>query len=194
MRKTVSILLVLECASLSAFADPAVVLLIRHAEKQPNGRLLSQKGWQRARALPHYFISNKDEFGPIAAIFAMAKPDKNGSVRAEETLKPLAKDLNLPENTDYTADDANKLVKKILKDRSLDGKTVLISWNHEGIPKLAKEFGIKDPPTWPSDTYDMTWKISPSNSTLKIVPQNLLPGDSIHVPPGCPSKFAGLSH
>ena len=148
--------------STAALAAPAQVLIIRHAEKPEDGNGLSEKGFKRALALVQYFKSNPDvtQHGTPAAIFAMKPKDENGSIRAIQTVSPLAQNLGLPIFSSILRDDLNSLVSKVMTDQSYNGKMVLICWEHKVIPDMAKIFGVNPRPSdWPGDDFETVFEI-----------------------------------
>lgn len=162
-----------------AHAVPAQVLIIRHAEEPKNGDHLSKKGQLRARALVPFFLSHPsvNKFGPPVAIFAAAPRKKGKSERAYETVVPLARRLNIKVDLNYNKLQTTQLVRKILNDKSYDGKTVLISWVRETIPFTAYQFGaLNAPEEWEKDIFDQVWKLEFNNKEMirfTILPQEL---------------------
>ena len=126
---------------LPAFAAPAEIILLSHAEKPPEGPELNEAGRQRAAALAGLFQRDPRVLahGPVAAIFAMQPADRNGSVRAIQTMEPTAAALHLTLNTRYTREDIKALAKAIRKDKTLDGKTIVICWEHKVIPEIDRK-------------------------------------------------------
>ena len=61
-------------------AQPAQVILIRHAEKPPTGNMLNTKGRERAAALVPYLLETDDltKFGKPVAIYAQQPNRVNG--------------------------------------------------------------------------------------------------------------------
>ncbi len=197
MKNFLSILGLLLVFTPHVFATPAEVIIIRHGEKpvgvpdsapedpspKDNGQL-SPKGRARAEKLVNYFLTNPNvtKFGPPTFIFPMAQKKAGSSVRAIQTVTPLARKLNIPLNLDYTRDQYEKMVAQIMDDPRIDGKVVLICWEHSVIPDIVKAFGYKDAPNkWNGQVYDRTWVLDFGNKKPKRfydVPQNLLPGDS----------------
>ena len=58
----------------------------------------------------------------------------------------------------------------------------MVSWHHEGIPKIIKHLGPvrpAPPAQWPEDRYDMVWVFvrAADGWTFHQVPQLLVPGD-----------------
>ena len=177
--------LLFSTATLAAWARPAEIILIRHAEKPPEeaNLHLAQKGRERARALvplltqKAVFITN----GPPAALFAARPTPRGHGQRTSETLEPLASALGLTVQTPYSSGEYASLARQILKDPRLDGKTVVICWVHESLPELAEALGVKRPPSkWKSSAFDRAWVITfhGKKAVLTDVPQQLLAGDS----------------
>jgi len=182
--------LILICAILlpfEALATPAQVIIIRHAEKQKNGNDLSARGFQRADALVGLFERDSDvlKFGLPAAIYAM-EPRNSGtsgetSLRAIETIQPLASALNLPIHSDYVKSDYAAMVQEIMTDPAYNGRMVLICWEHKVIPPMAEAFGASQvPSSWGKGVYDRLWLLTFKNGQVAFadLPQRLLPGDS----------------
>ncbi len=170
-------------------ALPAQVILIRHAEKATkidtgNSDMLSTKGKERAVALVPYFAETK-EFttnGAIVAIYATNPSKEYPSTRCIDTVTPLADKLKLTVSRNFVIDDYKKMVDEIKSNAEYKNKVVLICWEHNFIPEIARAFGaLQSPSRWPTDTYDRSWSIifSPTGkATLQNIPQKLLFGDS----------------
>ena len=129
---------VLICAA-PLFAAPAQVIIIRHGEKPAQGSGLNARGFQRARALVKFFQSAPEvtRYGTPAAIYAMAPKDAAGSVRAIQTVTPLADSLKLTINKGYTRDQVDGLVKAVMEAPEYEGKMVLVCWEHKVIVRIA---------------------------------------------------------
>ncbi|MEI8026382.1 MAG: histidine phosphatase family protein [Pseudomonadota bacterium] len=143
-------------------SGPAEVIFIRHGEKPSVGDDLNDKGYQRAQLLVNYFKTSPDvtAFGAPVAIYAMARPHQNsGSLRAIETVTPLALSLGLTVNTSYLKDDYQAMIKDIMSHPEYSGKMVLICWEHAVIPEILDGFGYTGAPQeWPGSNYfDRTW-------------------------------------
>ena len=164
-----------------AQAMPAQVVLIRHAEKPASGDELSRLGEERAKALVHYLATNFDVnlYGPISAIFAAKPPSSHGSMRSIETVTPYARATGLQINVRFDKYDLKKMVKQIEDDSTLNGKTVLICFDHDSLWEIADDFGL-DSPLWDKKSYDRTWLITflGGRPKLRDLPQHVLPGDS----------------
>jgi hypothetical protein len=163
---------------LSLFAQPAQVILIRHAEKPKHDKddpNLSKKGRERAALLVGYFEKTPEliRFGTPFAIYAQqphkrkdGKPKPTSSLRPIQTVTPLAKALK-KDILGTTRDEFQPMVDAIMKDKRYHGKMVLVCWEHNVLPKVAKAFvkgqTVKDAPKWewPGDhVYDLTWVIT----------------------------------
>ena len=177
---SICITISLLCSSSLASATPAQILIIRHGEKPADGNQLSVKGWQRAHALVHYFETNPavTQHGTPVAIYAMKQDGLDGSVRPIQTVTPLAQDLDKDVKTPYLRDDYELLVKEILSDSSLDGKMVLICWEHKVIPDMAHAFGVHPRPNdWDGSDFDTVYEINFSGnqiSSFNTFPENVL--------------------
>jgi hypothetical protein len=182
------------------------IMIIRHAEKptttpppptygvtitgaQDPDSLIVQ-GWQRAGALVTLFAPSR---GPLQSsdlatpqfIYATSTSDTEGN-RPEETITPLAKQLNLVPNESFSKSQSGECATSAI---SCNG-VVLISWPHGQIPNLCGGIPLSPnnknpvPSTWPSDRFDMVFvfDLDPSEATFGYtfsqVPQLLLSGDS----------------
>ena len=193
-------LLVIACSALVismhtalSFAAPAQVIIIRHGEKPPQGNELSERGFQRAKALVKFFQTDSSvtRYGTPAAIYAMAPKDTGGSVRAIQTVAPLAGALELTINKDFTRDQTYELVKAIMENAEYKGRMVLICWEHKVIVDIAAALAaygnsgqaVQDslPVYWPDDVFDRAWVLDFTKNkvtSFRDIPQQLLPGDS----------------
>jgi hypothetical protein len=181
LRRLTLVAIVVLFGGAAAEAGPAQVIIIRHAEKPPVGDDLTPKGRQRAAALVPYFLETPEvlEYKLPAAIYAQKSTEDHKSLRPVNTIKPLAKALNM-QLIEYPRKDAATMAKDILANPEYEGKMVLICWSHTAIPEMAKAFGVKDPPEWGS-VYDRTWIIDFKKGTaptLRNLPQKLMYGDS----------------
>ena len=168
----------------TASAAPAQIIFLRHAEKPADGPELSERGWARAKALASLFASDSRtlEHGPAAEIFSMKPAKTGGSVRAIQTMEATAQALKIKIDRHYSRDELDELVRAILKSKASQGKTVIVCWEHEVIPKLLKAFGWKSgPKKWDDDVYDRMWVLdfeAGKPVRFRDLPQKLLPGDS----------------
>jgi hypothetical protein len=186
MRFAMLILALLAVATLSS-AQPAQVILIRHAEKpvDPEAVHLSKSGEKRAKELVPFLTSDPrlTRYGLPAALYATHTTERGRGVRTQETIAPLAKKLHLPIQTPYLSGDYDGLAKSILSNPDYRGKTVLVCWNHEQIPQLTAALGIRpEPPKWKDDVYDRVFLIAydGAEATLADLPQTLASDGPAH--------------
>ena len=166
-----------------ARATPAQIIFLRHAEKPDDGPELDARGRTRAAALVQLFTHDPRalEHGPAAAIFAMKPAKAGGSVRAIQTIEPTARALGLKVDASFARDEIKALVKAINANPSLDGKTVIVCWEHDAIPDMLPAFGWqRGPKRWPDKIYDRLWVLDFEHGApvrFRDLPQHLLPGD-----------------
>jgi broad specificity phosphatase PhoE len=164
---------------------PAVVFIIRHAEKPTDDKdpHLTAQGVKRAERLPALFLPQP---GSAAlprlprpnALFASA-PSKH-SDRPIETITPLAQALKLRINTSYDERETAAVAKEVLSGKYA-GKVVLICWHHGEIPHLAEAFGATGVPKhWNDAVFDQVWMLEWDHGVVQFstLPEHLLPGDS----------------
>jgi hypothetical protein len=173
---------------------PKVVLIIRHGEKPPDedkSPELSEKGKQRAKALPGLFQSSPDRAHPFPTPdFIFATHNSKKSDRPVETVKHLAKRLKLTINDAFRNKEEDpvkgkgipELRQEIFGNKKYQGKTILICWHHGTIPELAEQLGAKvSPKKFNHEAFDRVWQITydeNGETTFTDLPQRLLPGDS----------------
>jgi hypothetical protein len=168
-----------------AGAQPARIVLLRHAEKPPEewAAHLSDRGRERALALAS-FLTNKMVLGGDAlpsALFAQKISKQGRGGRPYETLVPLAERLKLGIQMPYRDEDYQQLANRLLHDPALKGKTVVVCWVRETLPELARALGAKPKPSsWKREVYDRVWIVTfrQGRANLETLSQNLLPGDS----------------
>jgi hypothetical protein len=184
MRFNASSLLIALAFTNPLLAEPAEVVIIRHAEKPEEGNELSLAGRERAAALSPYLLGNPDviKFGRPVAIYAQAQKHASSSVRSIQTVQPLADALHLKINHAFERDDYKNMVAEINREKKYDGHTVVICWEHKVIPEIAEEFAADDAPQkWPGDAFDRTWVLTLKSGhryKCKDLPQKLMFGDS----------------
>lgn len=170
----------------TVLAQPERIVLLRHAEKPADEAdiHLSERGRQRAAALADWATNSpawKTTDRP-AAIFACKPTAKAPSLRAIETVTPLAARLSLPVQTPFSAKNFAPLARQILDDPALTGKTVVICWTRDELPQLAEAFGVAPGSiVCKSKTFDRLWVITfqATHAVATRLPQKLLPGDSV---------------
>jgi len=180
--------ILISCLLLStmvAGAQPAQIILLRHAEKldDPAAVNLSPRGEERALALVS-LLGRRSPFtsnAPVVALYATRVTKHDHSRRTGETLAPLSKDLDLPVNTLIDSDNYSVLATRVLNNPAYRGKTVIICWTHHDIAQLAGALGVRPPPApWKDKTFDRLWIIAyrEGRAELRDAPQRLLKGDA----------------
>lgn len=174
---------------------PSKIMLIRHAEKQPddppgpppygikaNGKKkrysLTVRGWQRSGALVPFFCSPKAPVETPGFVYAAAVTDDNDetkSRRPQETVTPLAQRLGIEINVSYTVGQEAQLATDI---QSRSG-VVLVAWEHKHIPLIVAGLKMSAPGAWPDDRFDLVWILTAERGTyfFAAVNQSLLQGD-----------------
>ncbi|MCC3777727.1 hypothetical protein K6I33_002499 [Streptomyces sp. UNOB3_S3] len=172
-------------------------MIIRHGEKprggargmdengEPDKKSLTQRGWERARALPKLFTPATDTAGRAGlprpfTLFAAADYGPNaGSHRMRQTVTPLSEELKLPVNTSFSETEEEKLAAAALA----SPQPVLICWEHSRIKDIVKGLGAAGAPgvpkSWP-DRFDLVWVLTRRRGvwSFRSVPQHLLDGDA----------------
>ena len=170
-----------------ALAQPAQVLIIRHAEKPPEMSAvgLSLRGQERAMASVPFFTQTPELIyqGLPVALFATKMAPGEISQRTLETITPLSNYLRVLPDAHYAKSDYADLAQEVLSSRKYQRKTVLICWDHEYIHRLAAALGVyPEPPKWQENVFDRVWIITYRGGQASLVnmPQRLLFGDSPH--------------
>jgi hypothetical protein len=157
---------------------PATILIIRHAEKLPNGDPdLSPAGYERAQLLLKAFIPLGVRPDLPTPQFIFAAAPSTHSNRSALTVIPLAEALHLQINQDFEDHKYADLAAEVLSGRYA-GKVVLISWHHGKIPQLATALGATPPyDPWPEQQFDRIWRIDYVNgkATLQDLPYQIPP-------------------
>lgn len=180
------VLTVLLTALLTAegMALPSQIILIRHAEKLDQTNRLDIRGEQRAAALAIMIAETKSllTYGPPVAIYAMAAPNGESSMRSIDTVRPLANRLKLTVIDTFQSDDFKNMIEEIKKNPIYHGRNIVICWENKNIPEIARKFGaLATPFKWNNDVYDRIWLINFSETgraSFQNMPQRLLFGDS----------------
>jgi hypothetical protein len=178
-------LMILGLAASFALAQPAHVLIIRHAEKPPekSAYSLSLKGQERAMAYVPFFSQTPELIyqGLPTALFATKMAPGEISQRTLETITPLGNYLRVLPDAHYAKSDYADLAQEIRSNLKYQKKTVLICWDHEYIPRLAAALGVYPKPSpWPENVFDRVWIITYRGGQASLInmPQRLLFGDS----------------
>jgi hypothetical protein len=165
---------------------PAVVMILRHAEKPLGDEKLpdlTAEGYRRAELLPSLFLplagsGHAPRFPRPAVIFAT--DTSKHSNRPMETIAPLAHALQLPIDHDF-ADRQVKELSELVLSGKYAGKVVLICWHHGEIPHLAQALGVENAPAkWDDTVFDRVWMIQwvDGKPQFDILPEALMPGDA----------------
>ncbi len=142
-------------------AHPKNVIIIRHADKVPNGFCLSLQGLERAAALSYYFSGTPFyNTPPIAHIFAAYRGPPKPYIRCKQTCQPIANHLKLSLNTAFNELQFKEVAREILTNPQYDNKTILICWRHNHIPQLVMALGGEDPGFWADDIYDQVYMLT----------------------------------
>ena len=166
--------------------SPAQVFIVRHGEKPATGPDLNDRGRERARALPSWFAANSGTVsnGLPVAVYAAAPPHEGGSLRSIQTCQPFADQNRIAVVADFRKDQAEAAVQQLMSDPSIAGKSVLFCWEHNMIPSLATALGaLHAPNSWPDEVFDRVWVLDYTDgkvTSLRDLPQHLLPGDADH--------------
>jgi hypothetical protein len=178
-------LTILGLAASFALAQPAQVLIIRHAEKpsEKSAVSLSLKGQERAMAFVPFFTQTPELIyqGLPTALFAAKIGPGEFSQRTLETITPLSTYLKVLPDAHYAKWDYADLAQEVLTNLKYQKKTVLICWDHEYIPRMAAALGVyPEPPPWPENVFDRVWIITyrAGQASLVNMPQRLMFGDS----------------
>ena len=146
-----------ETAAKPAALSNATILIIRHAEKPEEGTGLTPAGEKRALAYVNYFASLRVDKAPLRLDHLFAAADSKNSERPRLTLQPLSRELKLPLDLRFEADDVAALAEELY--RRDHGKGIVICWHHGTIPALLAELGA-DPARllpdgeWPKDVFN----------------------------------------
>jgi len=173
----------------TAFAAPAQVIFIRHAEKPADGPGLSAQGFKRADALVKFFKTNPavTRYGNPVAIYAAAPKNEDSSIRSIQTVTPLARAIGVRVDDSFTRGQTGKLVRAIMENPAYEGRLVLVCWQHTRLVDAAVELAeynnssVSVPLLWDDGAFDRVWILDLKNGqvvSFKDLPQRLLPGDS----------------
>lgn len=143
--------------------DPAIVVLLRHAEEtgKDNDPHLSPKGRRRALALAARLP------GTIYRPHVLFAPQpSNKSRRSLETVEPLARALGLTVNAKHPNERYEHVADLVRDKEKYEGLTIVIAWNHGNLPELAEELGARGVPKhWPDESYDRFWILTYDKKT-----------------------------
>lgn len=174
MKKNLAIILCLFFGM--AWALPTEVVIIRHGEKPKHGDNLNCAGLNRALKL----ASVLPRFGNFQQIYAPRLDALNNttvSARMFQTALPYTAKYNAKINTMYGKNNESAVAAAIRKDSG----DILMVWEHNRIPLLAREFGVVNfPQSWNNNDFDSVWIITfPAGiATLKRSQENIIPSNS----------------
>mmetsp|Transcript_626 Transcript_626/g.1081 ORF Transcript_626/g.1081 Transcript_626/m.1081 type:complete len:340 (-) Transcript_626:52-1071(-) len=119
-------------------------------------------GFERAAYFATLFSDvEKNKYPFPSQIYALSA-DRGGhkTYREIEMVKPLAQKAGVPVNDEYW--DSAKLAKVLLEDIAsgdMCGKTILISWKHEFIGKLARNLACHECPRRYPNLFEPIWQL-----------------------------------
>ncbi|MDO3625471.1 histidine phosphatase family protein [Mucilaginibacter sp. BT774] len=140
------------------------VVIIRHGEKPDNGDNLNCQGLNRAMALPKVLYT---KYGVVNEIYipTVNSGNKTKSSRMFQTITPYAVKYNLDVNSSFDTED----YKHIAKDVFLQKGTVIVCWEHNAIPHIAKALGVQgNIRDWPDGDFDSIWIITYKNGEATL--------------------------
>ena len=193
-----SLILLAGISASQAASTTETIIMLRHGEKPEQGLgQLNCQGLNRSLKLPAVIAQ---KFGKPDVIFApdpaQMKEDKGVSYaynRPLATIEPTAIAFGMPVDTRFGYQDIRAL-QKVLEQPEYAGKTVLISWEHKQIAKLAEGLltdngGDKTiVPKWRGDDFDSIYVLhimrDGANTTMRF--ERLNQGLN-HQPTVCPS-------
>jgi hypothetical protein len=162
------------------------VVIIRHGEKPDNGDNLSCAGLNRSLRLPAVLdtVTGTPDYTYVPTI---STGKKTNSVRMFQTISPFAVQKNLVINSKYAETDTDDAANDVLKKRGI----ILMVWEHDNIPNLAKALGVKGKLTWSGKDFDSIWiidfSVTDKKGNLKD-PAMKVEQEKINPPAGCPAK------
>jgi len=151
------------------------IILIPHVEKPDNGDNLSCQEFNRSLQLPNVIYAR---FGISDDIYVPAsgveKATKNS--RMLETIKPFAVKYNLKINTSFDVGPVLLLAQELKTSTC----AILIVWEHDDLPDIAKDVGISSQLNWKSDNFDTIWNIDIRNgkSSVSAEQENISPSEN----------------
>ena len=130
------------------------IILIRHGEKDVaiDPIHLSKRGMYRAYYLIDYFQHTGGELSVPQSIYAMKQHSFESSNRCVETVEKLSSALGVPIHADYTCYEVDRLIECIQNDPA---SVVLVCWEHNAIPMLARMLGFTKVHSWGFSPLDM---------------------------------------
>ncbi|KAG9234018.1 putative phosphoglycerate mutase family protein [Amylocarpus encephaloides] len=152
------------------------VYFIRHGEKPADGgNGLNAQGVQRSQCLRTVFgASSPYNIGKIMA----QTPKSNGKrTRPLMTVQPVATDLGLSVDISCDRDDPECVAKAVKAfDATGSTKNILICWEHDNLSNLAEALGMKRPPTYPDESFNLIWTDPVPYTNIIFVTSENCPG------------------
>jgi hypothetical protein len=172
-------------SSPSPLADE-IILIVRHAEKQPDGPGLTPTGQQRANLYVKYFENFQVDSQTRRPDYLYAAADSAKTSRCRLTITPLSRAVNIPIDTTFKNKHVDDLAQTI--ETHPAGKTILICWHHEQIGNLLQDLGANPlnfipGNNWPEDRYNWLIELrydhsgNLEQSQSKLIVEYVLPGD-----------------
>ena len=148
------------------------VVIIRHGEKSLTGDNLSCQGQNRALMLPAVLVQ-KFQVPNHVYVPSIRQKKSESHARMLETVIPLAVKYDLNINSEFAVDAYADIAAQVLH----KSDTVLMVWEHNGIPALAAALGVNNPPAWKTKNFDGIWVITYNDgkASLSVDRQGLIP-------------------
>eukprot|EP01117_Protostelium_nocturnum_P001050 TRINITY_DN11373_c0_g1_i1.p1 TRINITY_DN11373_c0_g1~~TRINITY_DN11373_c0_g1_i1.p1 ORF type:complete len:195 (-),score=55.59 TRINITY_DN11373_c0_g1_i1:70-654(-) len=159
----------------SFLANNNSIFLIRHGEKPEDDEIvgLNERGKKRAQCLRKVFGASS--LYKIGKIMAMTPKPNGKQSRPLLTVQPLAADLNITVDIKCQKEDLDCVKDSVDKwNKSNQGKNILLCWEHKMLNNIAKALGVKKAQNYPSDHYDLIWKLW--NNDIVSVTSEKCPG------------------
>lgn len=148
------------------------VVIIRHGEKSEGGDNLSCQGQNRALQLPAV-LYRKFTKPDYVYVPSPGTGKSMSHIRMFETVIPFAVKFDLLVHSEFPVDAYAAVADRVL----MKTGTVLMVWEHQGIPLLAAQLGVSNPPKWKGKDFDSIWIITfvGGKASLSIDREGILP-------------------
>jgi hypothetical protein len=170
------IMLVINLAA-NAQSQKLKLIFIRHGEKSIDGDNLNCQGFNRSVMLPSILFR---KFGKPDLVYIprIQSAEATKHMRMLQTITPFAVKYDLSLNSNFEVDDYSGTARSLIREKG----TVLIVWEHQGIPEILKNLGINSPLTWPPDDFDSIWIVTFKKGTVRMTKEKEL----LSPAKGCP--------